>query len=617
MRMTNRLLPTSLAIAAVLGIGWLSKGDTPPRSVETRPSADLNRSPIALAISKDGSRLLSANQTAGSVSLIDTASRKVLHELKTGERPAGVAFSPDGRRAIVSHWYGYDVSILDLSGDRLSIAGRIEVGPEPRGVAIAADGKAAYVAVGVSNEVVRIDLDKKAVTGRVEVGREPRGLALTPDGKRLIVGNSRSKSVSVVDLGPFKVERTTEMQGDNIRQIAVDASGKFSYAANMYNRGFATTKGNIDVGWVLGQRVTKVAIDGSEPFETLSLDPKGLAAADVHGLALSPNGKWLAVSSGGTHEILLFQLDGETLPWRTSGSRDVMPFDLVKDSKRFRRIPAGGKPTELAFAPDGKTLFAANYLDDSIQIVDVESARLASSIDLGKPRQPSLARQGEILFHDATRSFNQWYSCNTCHSDGGHTNGLDFDTMNDGWHDYSAIHQRSRKKVPTLRRVAFTTPWTWHGWQDSLESATIESFTKSMQGTNPSNDEVKAMVAYLTSLEFPKNPHRTADGGLSEQARRGEAVFRSARAACSTCHSGKEFTDGKIHTVGLEGDDDVYKGFNPPSLRGVYDKDPYLHDGRAKTLQQLLTGPHNPENLGGETLSPAEVDDLVAYLKSL
>ena len=93
-----------------------------------------------------------------------------------------MALSQDGPRGVVTHWYGYDLAILDVEADRLEVVGRVEVGPEPRGVAISADGPTAYVAVGVSNEVVRVDLDARQVTGRLTVGREPRGLALTPDG---------------------------------------------------------------------------------------------------------------------------------------------------------------------------------------------------------------------------------------------------------------------------------------------------------------------------------------------------------------------------------------------------------------------------------------------------
>ena len=138
-----------------------------------------------------------------------------------------------------------------------------------------------------------------------------------------------------------------------------------------------------------------------------------------------------------------------------------------------------------------------------------------------------------------------------------------------------------------------TRPWTWHGWQTSLDEAMLESFTKSMQGPRPSAEDIKALVAYLETLDYPRNPYPRPVGQLSPAAERGKAVYRSAKAACNTCHGGPELTDGKIHTVGLEEPDDAYRGYNPPSLRGVYDKDPYLHDGRSKTLRECLAGPHS------------------------
>ncbi len=605
-------------LLALLPIGLLSLGSG-SRPADAKPSDDEpHRSPFALAISADGSRLLTANQTAGTVSLVDPRAARVLDEIPTGEKPAGVALSKDGRRGVVTHWYGYDLALLDVTPESLKVVGRVEVGPEPRGVALSDDGKTAFVAVGVTNEVVRVDLDALRVTGRLEVGREPKGLALSPDGMTLLVGNARAGTLSVISVSDWKVTRTVPTDGANLRQVAFGPEGKWGYVANMRNRGFATTKDNIDKGWVLGQRLTRVAIDGSEPFQTLSLDIQGKAAADAHGVAVSGDGRFLAVSLGGTHEVMIFRTDARPLPWRFNGSRDLIAPELVNDeSGRFRRVALGGRPTELAFAPDGKTLYVANYLADAVQIVDAEKAEPVGAIPLGGPSELSLVRRGEALFHDATRSFNQWYSCNTCHTDG-HTNALDFDTMNDGWHDYSTAHARSRKKVPTLRRVARTGPWTWHGWQTSLEDAMVESFTKSMQGARPSTEEVEAIVAYLKTLDYPPNPYREPDGSLSLAAKRGQEVFRSSKAACNTCHSGPEYTDGEIHKVGLEDRGDVYKGYNPPSLRGVYDKDPYLHDGRSATLRDALQKWHNPEDVTGlGSLTDDEMDDLIAYLKSL
>ena len=575
-----------------------------------------DRSPIALALNPAGDRILVANQTAGSVSWVDSSRGVVLAEVETGDRPSGVAVASDGKIGVVAHWFGYDLAILDLADDRPKVVGRVEVGPEPRGLVIAADGRTAYVAVGASNEVVRVDLVEKRASGRVGVGREPRGLAITPDGARLVVGNARGQSVSVVDLAKFAVERTLPMLADNLRQVAVSRDGRYAYVAAMNNRGFSTTRNNIDLGWVLGQRVERVLIDGSEPAESVSLDVRGDAAGDVHGFAFGDGGRTLAIACGGTHELILLRDDDRPLSWRVGVGRDTIESRLLKDKARFRRVKLGGRPTELAFGPDGRTLYVANYLANAVQVVDAESATLTRTIALGGPETPSLVRRGEALFHDANRSLNNWYSCNTCHSDG-HTNGLDFDTLNDGWQDNSNTHLRSRKKVPTLRRVAATGPWTWHGWQDSIDDAMVESFTKSMQGKKPSKDEVEALVAYLSTMEFPKNPHRAADGGLTPAAQRGEAIFKSRKANCASCHSGPEFSDGKVHDLGLNERGDVYKGHNPPSLRGVYDKDPYLHDGRARTLRDALTGDHAPETVGGSPLSESELDDLIAYLKNI
>lgn len=610
---------TSLALVVLFLITLAAVGPTASTAIEKPDATEPHRSPIALALNADGSRLLTANQSAGTVSLVDPESGRVLDELATGERPAGVAFAPDGKRAVVTHWYGYDLAILDVGPETLEVVGRLGVGPEPRGVVIAQDGRTAYVAVGVANEVVRVDLDEPKVTGRLEVGREPRDLAIAPDGSKLLVGNARAGTLSVIDLPAWSVERTLPTDGANLRQVAIDPDGSRGYVANMYVRGFATTQRNIDVGWVLGQRVTRVPLDGDGPYQTLSLDPQGKAAADAHGVAISPDGALLAVSLGGTHEVMLFRTDRDRLPWRSNGSRDLIAPELIRDGDdRFHRVPLGGRPTEIVFAPDGRTLYVANFLADAVQVIDAEEARLIRTIPLGGPEEISLARRGEALFHDATRSFNQWYSCGTCHTDGGHTNGLDFDTMNDGWHDYSTAHTRSRKKVPSLRRVARTGPWTWHGWQEELGDAMIESFTKSMQGPKPDPEDVRAVVAYLETLDYPPNPYRAPDGSLTEAAQRGMEVFRSSKAACASCHSGPEFTDGKIHKVGLEEPGDVYKGYNPPSLRGLYDKDPYLHDGRAADLREVLTKWHNPEDVTGlGSLTDSELDDLIAYLKSL
>jgi cytochrome c peroxidase len=87
---------------------------------------------------------------------------------------------------------------------------------------------------------------------------------------------------------------------------------------------------------------------------------------------------------------------------------------------------------------------------------------------------------------------------------------------------------------------------------------------------------------------------------------------------CAECHAGSLFTDGLNHDVGLGNASDKYKGFNTPSLVGVYAKVRLLHDGRAKSLEDVLTKWHTPSEIGGGAeLTSEQLEQLVAYLKTL
>ena len=95
-----------------------------------------------------------------------------------------------------------------------------------------------------------------------------------------------------------------------------------------------------------------------------------------------------------------------------------------------------------------------------MQVVDLAERKVVRTIPLGGPAEPSLARRGEAIFYDARRSLDQWYSCHTCHYEGG-TNSVTTDTTNDGT-------PFTFKTVLPLHHLHETGPWTWHGWQTDL-----------------------------------------------------------------------------------------------------------------------------------------------------
>jgi len=588
----------------------LGHADT-PRAADTPATpapASVDRSPVDLVLTPDERWMITVNQVTGTLSLVDLAAGKVVQEVPCGQRPSALALLPDASAVLVSNTWSGDVGKFKLSAGKLERAGSVKLGFEPRGIAVSPDGKEAYVAQTTADAVAVLDLARMEVAARIDAGRWPRYLALSPDGSRLAVGCNGDGGVAVLDVKTREKLYLEDFVGLNLGQMEVSRDGKYVYFPWMTYRQNPITPQNIRLGWVLASRIARVKLDGKARREAISLDPQGKAVSDPHGLALSPDEQWLVCAASGTHELLVYKLPG--LPFQDyGGPGDHINAELLKDSERFYRIPLGGRPMAVRFGRDGRRVYVANYLSNNVQVVDLAGRKVERTIELGGAPEPTLARRGEAIFYDGQRSLDQWYSCHSCHYEG-HTNSMVMDTRNDG-------RFGNFKVVLSLRNVSRTGPWTWHGWQKDLHAAMKKSLVDTMLGPTPSDEDAEAVLAFLDTLTLPPNPYRLADGSLSEAARRGEQIFKGEKANCVRCHSGEFFTDGKIHDVGLGVPGDAYKGFNPPSLLGVYDRVRYLHDGRARTLEEVLRKHHTPESLNGQELTADELNDLLEYLRSL
>lgn len=150
-----------------------------------------------------------------------------------------------------------------------------------------------------------------------------------------------------------------------------------------------------------------------------------------------------------------------------------------------------------------------------------------------------------------------------------------------------------------------------------LATINLPKLHQYLRGEMPEED-IAAVLAYLQSLQPVPSPYRDPDGGLSAAARRGEALFLNESARCAHCHPPPLYTDLKQHNVGTQSPQDESPRFDTPSLVESYRTAPYLHDGSAADLMELLTL-RNPQNQHGVTssLSPADLNDLVEFLLSL
>jgi len=112
---------------------------------------------------------------------------------------------------------------------------------------------------------------------------------------------------------------------------------------------------------------------------------------------------------------------------------------------------------------------------------------------------------------------------------------------------------------------------------------------------------------------------------MTAKAEAGKALF--GQLGCDVCHVGADFTDsarGMLHDVGTIKPSSGSRSHGPllgidtPTLLGIWETPPYLHDGSAATLRDVLTTA-NPRDEHGfvSSLAPDRVDELVAYLLQL
>jgi mono/diheme cytochrome c family protein len=269
-------------------------------------------------------------------------------------------------------------------------------------------------------------------------------------------------------------------------------------------------------------------------------------------------------------------------------------------------------PRGIGVAPDGGLLAVGGYHSGELLLLDPATCAVVRRVALGEQPTPDLERQGEIAFHDARRCFQHWLSCATCHPDG-RADGLNWDLLNDGI--------GNPKNTRSLVLSDDTPPVMSRAVRKTYEVAVQKGF-QFIQFYEASPDEVEAVKAYVRSLKPEASPllvrQRNGLLTLSEKARRGKRVFEDGSTACAVCHSGPLFTDLKLYDVGTRHGLDRGGEFDNPTLCELWRTAPYLHDGSAATMLDVLTALNAGDEHGVTShLSEQDLADLAEYLLSL
>ncbi len=589
------------------------------------------KTPVNMAKSPNGKELYVACEASGSVIIVDIVARKVVAEIETGGQPNDVAFSPDGYRAYVTNRLDDNVAVIDTA--TRTVLRTVPVGDDPHGVLVDASGKFIYVLNTMAESVSVLNAETFVETRRLAASRSPWSLALSPDGKLLAVTNNLSRfvefrtpsvsEVTLIDTERGEVAHRVAVPGANLLQgIAWHPSGEFALITLNRTKNLVPMTRLLQ-GWTITNGLGIIWRDGT--VDQVLLDEPHMCFPDAADVAISPDGKIALVTSSGSDRVAVVdvaKLIGMIRNASTYERELVLPNHLGKPTEFVvRHISTRNSPRGVLIAPDGRTAFVANALDDSITVIDLAALDAVERIDLGGPKTITKARFGERLFHSADITFHRQFSCHSCHPDG-HVDGLTYDIEPDGL-GVSPVDNR------TLRGILDTAPFKWEGTNPSLQRQCGPRLAVFFTRIDPfTPDELSALDYYICTIPRPPNRYRPLGGELTPAQRRGKLMFErnvtnDGRVIpkdnrCVTCHFAPLFTDRTRRDVDTRMWLDREVEFDVPHLNNIYDSAPYLHNGIAKTLEEIWTR-YNPNDLHGVTndMTKDQLNDLIEYLKTL
>jgi YVTN family beta-propeller protein len=594
-------------------------------------------SPLDLTASPDGAKLFISCATSDRVLEFDVAANRVARTLRVDDAPLGAAVSKDGKQLFVTCAAPQSsVCVVELATGK--VARRIPAGHTAMAPLLSPDGKTLFVCNRFKDEVAFMDVATGKVAQQVRVPREPVAAILTPDGKTLFVANHLqagradldvvAASISVIDTAAARVVKEIPLVngGNQLRGLTISPDGKIVAATHLISR-FHLPTTQIERGWINTAALTLIDVVSLKPINAVLLDNIDSGAANPWGVAWSADGKRIVVTHAGTHEISV--IDAPALLAKLAKMPSALDANVKVDYTVASRV-AADVPNDLSFlvglrtrvklpkgdlGPRGVALagtraFSANYFSDSLTAVDLGSEGGAvSSLAVGPRVTMNAVRKGEFYFNDGSICFQGWQSCASCHSSDARVDGLNWDNLNDGI--------GNPKNSKTLLLAHSTAPAMWLSVREDAPTAVRAGIKHSLFTVQPP-EVADSLDAYLKSLQPVPSPW-LVNGKLSKAAERGKKLFEDEVVGCAECHKGKYFTNLKSHDVGTRSQYDKEKDiFDTPSLIECWRGAPYLHDGSAATILDVLTT-RNEKNEHGSVkrLTREQIADLAEYVLSL
>lgn len=288
--------------------------------------------------------------------------------------PQAVAVTPDGKLAVVAAPTRYDyaakkelfdnfLQVVDLETTPPRLIGKVDLGAHPNGLSINRDGTLLLAAAHDGTvKVLAIEGKNLKPIDSVKVGeKRMSGFAFTHDGKATIVALRDENGAAVLAVDGTKVTPTRERISTGVNPYAIDVSSDGLWAV-IGNTGVGRTVDDADV-------VTLVDVS-KRPFRAVR---QISVPATPEGVAISPDGRWIAVSSMAGSNLLA------TDPGRNKLGKVVLYSINYGIATMVNELPGGEAAQGLVFTQDSKTLIVQFDVERALAVYAVRDGKLVDT----------------------------------------------------------------------------------------------------------------------------------------------------------------------------------------------------------------------------------------------
>ncbi|MBI2822800.1 MAG: YncE family protein [Acidobacteria bacterium] len=279
----------------------------------------LDSVPVACSVSSDNRKLLI---TTGDEQVLfyDLRRGRVLSRLRTDGSPLLIHRLPGDKTALVGHWNGRKISLLDLYGNRFMR--NIAVGDGP--TFFAQNNRLVLLLLARAQKLSFLNPYTLRPSKDVAFDGPPAGLAVAPGRDRAYVAVATQK-MAVVDLASRRALHSFPVQTAKDTALAVDPEERWLFALGPRNT------------------VMRISLDAEKESKRIST---GAGSVD---LKISPDGKYLYVSNG---------LDGKV---------SILAAESLTD---LEQISVGARPSFLDVSRDNRYVFVCNRGDRTISVLE-------------------------------------------------------------------------------------------------------------------------------------------------------------------------------------------------------------------------------------------------------